>query len=213
LEPEHRSLPRNLAKTLLYHITDVSNLKSILADGGLRSDVGLAGVSHQVIGYANIKERRMHEYRVPCCRNRFVGEFVPFYYCPRSPMLYTVNRGNTGRPPGCQTNIVHLVTSVEAALKLGRAWAISDVNAGTDYATFSNSLAALDDLDWDAIRATQWQGRMHVKAAEFLVADRFEWSSVTAIGCHNESIAKQVRKIVSSQSAQPEIRVEPSWYY
>ena len=128
-------------------------------------------------------------------------------------MLYTVNRGNTGRPPGCQTNIVHLVTSVDAALKLGRAWAVSDVNAGAGYATFSNSLAALDDLDWGAIRATQWKGRQHVKAAEFLIADRFGWSSLTAIGTHNATIANQVRKIVSAQSAKPEIRIEPSWYY
>jgi hypothetical protein len=209
-----RRLPRDLSKTFLYHITDVSNLKSIMADGALRSDVGLADVSHQVVGYGRIKQRRMTEYRVPCCGNRFVGEFVPFYYCPRSPMLYTVNRGNTGLPPGCQGNIVHLVTSVDAALRLGRAWAISDVNAGADYATFSNDLSALDSLDWDAIRTNSWQGKMHLKQAEFLVADRFEWSSIALIGCHNAGAEDRVRKILAQQPGpQPDVRIESSWYY
>ena len=45
-----------------------------------------------VIGYTHIKERRMKQIRVACCGGRFVGEFVPFYYCPRSPMLFTTNK-------------------------------------------------------------------------------------------------------------------------
>lgn len=85
----------------IYHITEISNLPSIIHNG-LVSDALLANVPHAVIGYSNIKERRMTEYRVPCCGNRFVGEFVPFYYCPRSPMLYTINNGNTGKPVGHQ---------------------------------------------------------------------------------------------------------------
>ncbi len=207
-------LPRNLSTTFLYHITDVSNLESIIADGSLRSDLGLADVTHQVIGYGNIKQRRMTEYRVPCCGNRFVGEFVPFYYCPRSPMLYTVNRGNTGRPAGCQESIVHLVTSVAEAVNVGRAWAISDVNAGAGYATFSNDLLALENLDWNAIRTNSWQGKMHLKQAEFLVADSFEWNSISVIGCHNAGTEARVRKILAQKpGSTPDVRVENGWYY
>jgi ssDNA thymidine ADP-ribosyltransferase, DarT len=106
------------------------------------------------------------------------------------------------------------VTSVGAALKLGRAWAISDVNAGADYATFSNDLSALDSLDWDAIRTNSWQGRMHLKQAEFLVADRFEWTSIAVIGCHNAATEVRVRKILAQQLGhEPDVRVESSWYY
>lgn len=58
----------------------------------------------------------MTQTRVDCCGGRFVGEFVPFYFCPRSPMLFTVNRGNTGRPLGCQRAIVHLVSTLAAGI-------------------------------------------------------------------------------------------------
>ncbi len=72
---------------LIYHITDVANLPGILAEGGLHSDVAMAQRNPTVIGYTHIKERRMKQIRVGCCGGRFVGEFVAFYYCPRSPML------------------------------------------------------------------------------------------------------------------------------
>jgi hypothetical protein len=172
-------------------------------------------VAHQIIGYPNIKQRRMTEYRVSCCGNRFVGEFVPFYFCPRSPMLYTVNLGNTGRPRGCQTSIVHLVTTVSTAVNQGRPFAISDVNAGTGYATFSGDLASLDDpthLRWEDINTNQWKEKMHFKQAEFLVADRFDWSAIGYIGCHNAAVAAQVTRMLSGHES-PKIGVEPLWYY
>jgi ssDNA thymidine ADP-ribosyltransferase DarT-like protein len=209
------ALPRDLTKTHLYHITDISNLPSILANGGLLSDCALATVAHQVIGYSNIKLRRMTQYRIECCDNRFVGEFVPFYFCPRSPMLYTVNLGNTGRPPGCQASIVHLVTTVAVAVSQGRPYAISDVNAGTGYATFSCDLASIDDpahLRWGDITSNQWKGRMHFKQAEFLVADRFDWSGIVHIGCHNAPVAAQVANLLP-QHGGPSISVRPGWYY
>ena len=200
----------------LYHITDISNLPSILASGGLLSDCALAGVAHQVIGYANIKQRRMTQYGVPCCNNRFVGEFVPFYFCPRSPMLYTVNRGNSGRPPGCQATIIHLVTSVAAAVSLGRSFAISDGNAGAGYATFRSDLAALDDpnhLRWADIETNQWQGKMHFKQAEFLVADRFDWSELLYIGCHSVDAVTQVSNLLPNGGPPPHVGEQPGWYY
>ncbi len=208
-------MPRDLTKTYLYHITDISNLPPILANGGLLSDCALTGVAHQVIGYSNIKQRRMTRYRVPCCVNRFVGEFVPFYFCPRSPMLYTVNRGNTGRPAGCQTSIVHLVTTVDAAVNQRRSFAISDGNAGAGYATFRNGLASLDDpthLRWADINTNQWQGKVHFKQAEFLVADRFDWSAIICVGCHNATAVAQVANLLP-QHRRPNVAAQPSWYY
>ena len=169
---------------LIYHITDLANLAGIMAGAGLRSDVAMAAGNPEVIGFAHIKERRAKEIRVDCCGNRFVGEFVPvpFYFCPRSPMLYTVNIGATGRPAGCQRTIVHLVSRVGTALQTGKDWAISDGNAGAFHTSFYRNLKELKNLDWKSIRATSWQGMTHQKSAEFLVADFFPWPAFHAIG-------------------------------
>lgn len=201
------------AQVLIYHITDVANLPNIVSDDGLHSDAVMTRKDPTVIGYSHIKQRRLTEIRVPCCNNRFVGEFVPFYFCPRSPMLYTINIGKTGRTPGCQATIIHLVSNVGTAVGLGRGWAISDGNAGARYTSFDTNLSALDWLDWTAIRAGDWRGRTHEKSAEFLVEDFFPWSCVQQIGCHNSAVAQQVKALIHNHSHQPSVDVQPTWYY
>jgi len=200
-------------QTLIFHITDVKNLPGILAEGGLSSDAVMAERGTEEIGYDHIKARRLKQIQIPCCGGRFVGEFVPFYFCPRSPMLFTVNKGATGRPPGCQRTIVHLVSRIAMGLQIGREWAISDCNAGTFYASFESRLESLSGLDWPAIRAHYWSDKSTQKAAEFLVADSFPWTGFHQIGCHNSEVAEQVRSLLQHQNHQPTVSVEPFWYY
>ncbi len=204
LHPEER---------LIYHITDVENLPGILADGGLHSDKIMSERDPTVIGYDHIKKRRLQQITIPCAGNRFVGEFVPFYFCPRSPMLYTINIGNTGRPPGCQRTIVHLVSTVRFALSLGGAWAVADGNAGAMHTVFESSLDAIRNLDWEAIGAWYWSEKRHQKQAELLVADFFPWSGFYEIGCHNTDVARELQALIRTENHQPKISVQNAWYY
>ena len=206
-------MPHDLEKILIYHITDVANLPGILAEGGLLSDAIMAKRDPEIIGYDHIKKRRLKEIPVPCCEWRRVGEFVPFYFCSRSPMLFTINKGNTGRPAGCQKSIVHLVSTMAAGIATGKAWAVSSGNAGAYHTTFSAKLDALDTLDWAAIRATQWQGMQHQKSAELLVADSFPWTAIKEIGCQNSATADKVRLVLADAAHRPAVAVKTNWYY
>ena len=151
-----RSMTSRPEDVLIYHITDIANLPGIIASG-LQSDaVMVQSGQHSVIGYDHIKLRRLQQIGVDCCGSRYVGEFVPFYFCPRSPMLFTVNMGNTGKPKGCQSDIVHLVSSVGIGMGLQRQWAFSDGNAGAFHTDFYNDITKLADLDWSAINAKYW---------------------------------------------------------
>lgn len=206
----------DLTKIWIYHITDVGNLPNILAAGGLHSEATLqmAGAHPTVIGHSNIKQRRLQEITVPCCSNRFVGEFVPFYFCPRSPMLFTINRGNTGRVPGCQKQIVHLVSTMQIATGLGREWAFSNGNAGAFLTDFFADVASLTELDWAIINSPDWGGeRRHRKQAEFLLADFFPWAAVRAIGCYNSGTKQEVETLLQGQVNPPKVVVRSDWYY
>jgi len=208
-------MPRDPASTNIYHITDIANLPSIIARGGLISDarIAQAGGPLTQIGYDHIKSRRLTELRVDCCNNSFVGEFVPFYYCPRSIMLYTVNRGNTGRPAGCQETILHLVSTVATASNLGRQWAMSDGNAGARAAAFSCDINALDQLNWTAIGARYWSEVSFEKQAEFLVHDSFPMNAFYEIGCNNDAVTQQVKAIVAQAGLNIQVKTVPAWYY
>jgi hypothetical protein len=200
--------------TPIYHITDVENLAAILRAKGLRSDSAMADRPHTVIGYEHIKHRRMKETRVPCCNNRFVGEFVPFYYCPRSPMLFVINKGSTGRPAGCQKTIIHLMSTVGTALTSPGEWAISDGNAGASYPSFYGDLdQGFAAIDWNAVRATDWRGITNQKSAEFLVADFFPWKAISHVGCHNSTVAREVENLLIGVTHRPHVSVERGWYY
>jgi hypothetical protein len=198
---------------MIYHITDVENLPGIIADQVLHSDAVMAQRNPEVIGYNDIKLRRLKEIIVPCCGYRKVGEFVPFYFCPRSPMLFTLNKGNTGKPAGCQRTVLHLVSTMAVGIATERQWAISSGNAGAYHTTFSADVDALEELDWEAIRATNWQGQQHQKAAEFLLADAFPWEGIHLIGCHNSGVAAKVSALLENTAHKPAVEIKNNWYY
>ena len=206
-------MPLRPEERLIYHITDIDNLTSIVVEGNLLSDALMTERDPTVIGHNHIKQRRLTRIRVPTCGNRFVGEFVPFYFCARSPMLYTINLGNTGRTPGCQKTIVHLVSRVRDAIALGVPWAVSDGNAGAFHTTFDSTLQAIDHLDWKAIEATSWAECIHQKQAEFLVADSFPWSAVHEIGCFDAEARARVTALLKDQNLRPKVSVKKAWYY
>ena len=103
------------------------------------------------IGMTEIKRRRLYEIAVSCHPGTTVGEYVPFYFCPRSIMLYIISMGNhpdIAHYRGGPGPIVHLQVDLESAVKWANQqkirWAFSDRNAGSYLADFYNSLNDLD---------------------------------------------------------------------
>jgi len=77
-------------KPKIYHITHIQNLNNILNDKMLWSDSKRLefGLDCEIVGMSEIKRRRLEELEVKCHSGTMVGEYVPFYFCPRSIMLY-----------------------------------------------------------------------------------------------------------------------------
>jgi hypothetical protein len=208
----------------IFHITHVNNLAAILATGGLLSDAAVRarGSAPATIGMSAIKERRL---RLPvhCSPGDMVGDYVPFYFCPRSIMLYVIHcRDNPDLGyGGGQEPIVHLQADlhsvVQWATTFGGRWAFSLSNAGAYYTSFRSRLADLHQLDWQAIAARDFRqpAVKDGKQAEFLVRDFLPWSLVTRIGVHSTAIQQHVRACLASPGVThvPLVSVEPSWYY
>src|SRR3990172_7250353 len=101
--------------TDIYHITHIRNLPNIIKDGGLWCDrlVSERNLAHVSIAYPHIKDRRTAK-QVPVSAGGTLADYVPFYFAPRSPMLYTINRGNVIGYTDGQKPILHLVSTAEA---------------------------------------------------------------------------------------------------
>ena len=174
----------------IYHIVHVDRLPSIIADGYLWCDAEMDASrpdTGTTIGISDIKRRR-RERMLPSRRGLHVGDCVPFYFCPRSVMLYVIWRANHPELSyrGGQGPIIHLEAdlreTVAWAASNERRWAFTSSNAASNYFDDFSDLANLDKLDWDAIQAFQWSDRRERKQAEFLVERSFPWSMISHIG-------------------------------
>lgn len=205
----------------IYHITHIDNLARIIGDGHLFADSTMAKRGDAVVvGMQTIKERRLR-LEVSCHRGDYVGDYVPFYFCPRSVMLYVLHMGNAPelKYRGGQEPILHLEADlkkvVEWANQAGRRWAFTLSNAGASYTEFRSDLDHLAELDWDAIAANDWRDpdKKEGKQAEFLVHESFPFSLIRRIGVRSETMRRRVEAILWGATHRPSVTVIPGWYY
>jgi hypothetical protein len=210
-------------KPKIYHITHVENLPSIVADGGLLCDRAVLrrGGTARMIGMATIKRRRCEEIEVSCHPGTKVGDYVPFYFCSRSIMLYVIHCANhpelTYR--GGQGPILHLEADLhevtEWAEREDRPWAFSLSNAGAYYARFRTGRASLGELHWPSIVAKDFRDpdvKEH-KQAEFLVHEGFPFHLVRRIGAHSQVVRDRALAALAEGEWRPPVVVLPAWYY
>jgi hypothetical protein len=167
------------------------NLPNMIAHGGLWSDLQCQNrnIQGKKIGYTHIKQRRM-QYTVPKPPGGSLGDYVPFYFAPRSPMLFTISRGNVPEYQEGQGPIVHLVSSAEqvAAHRPALRWLFTDGHAVIALSDYYDDLADLDKIDWEIMAARYWADtsddgdRERRRQAEFLVYQFFPWQLITGIG-------------------------------
>jgi len=205
------------ARPKVYHIVHIDRLASIIADGVLHCDAVMikrAAAAGTAIGMKDIKQRRLG-LPLNCHSGLNVGDCVPFYFCPRSVMLYLLHRGNHPNLSyqGGQVPIIHLESdlcaSVTWAEQLPTRWAFTLSNAGAYYFESRCDLARLGDVNWAAVRTDKWSGQgvssliKEGKQAEFLIERTFPWGLVERIGVCTPPIAQQVANIMRGASHRP----------
>ena len=204
----------------IYHIVHIDRLPSILTEGGLLSDaeVRRQNIAGTGIGDPDIKGFRLTR-RLLSHDGLTVGECVPFYFCPRSVLLYLNYTGSNLNVPnrGGQSRIIHLEAdlhkTVAWARQEGRRWAFTTSNASKFSAIDYNDLRDLDKIQWDVIHATQWKSKGDVKMAEFLVDESFPWRLVQRIGVFGPDIAQVVTSTISGEIHVPVVQTLRDWYY
>ncbi|QVN19869.1 type II toxin-antitoxin system toxin DNA ADP-ribosyl transferase DarT [Burkholderia pyrrocinia] len=205
----------------IYHIVHVDRLASIIANGGLWCDARVVrdGAAGTTIGMGSIKTRRLQDLTLNSHPGLYVGQCVPFYFCPRSVMLFLIHRANhpelTYR--GGQGPVIHLEAdlyqSVAWAAQSNRRWAFTLSNAGSNYFEDRSNLAQLTEVNWEAVQAVDWRGKSEGKQAEFLMEDTFPWSLVERIGVASPQVYQQVVNALPVGGHRPIVEVKRDWYY
>lgn len=209
----------------IYHITHRNNLESIIKAGALYSDARMIRESNGAtsIGMNHIKARRLNELEVPCHPNTTVGAYVPFYFCPRSFMLFILHKSNhpdlaydEGQAP-----IVHLEADLNQVVEWANSqkppimWAFTLQSAAARFAEFRDDLTNLNQINWAAVRSSDFRDRdtKDGKQAEFLIYDSFPLRFVQRVGVLNATQQAFVVEKFEQCDHQPLIEILPRWYY
>ncbi len=205
----------------IYHIVHVDRLASIIQDGYIWCDAEVLRrcPGGTTIGMNQIKERRLKELLLRSHPGLHVGECVPFYFCPRSIMLYLIYQGNHPELSyrGGQGSIVHLEADLKQTVawanESGLRWAFTTSNAGAYYFRDRCDLSQLKEIEWDAVEARDWQHCKEGKQAEVLIEHRFPWKLVSRIGVQSDRAYREVVRLMGATEYKPRLDIRTDWYY
>lgn len=206
--------------TYIYHITHIKNLESILQHDCLWCDNerNAQNLNSKGIAYQHIKDRRSRR-PVPLGPGGMLADYVPFYFAPRSPMLYAIRTGSVADYTGGQAPVLHLVSSVEAVAAEKLPFVFTNGHAEIAYSNFYEDLKNLEQIDWNVMKAAYWNDtnddgdRKRRRQAEFLVHRSFPFSLIAGIGVYSALQAEEVKQILSKNNRQIPVRERKSWYY
>lgn len=201
----------------VYHFTHLRNLPGIIADG-IHSDATCRReqLTQVEIGANDIRERRLRLNVGRVGPGGCVGDYVPWYFGPRSPMMFTLGKNNYEYQQGFD-EVVYLVSNVPAMLNLGCDWIASDRNAALSLAEFTDDVRQLDEhISWEVISAKYWNDYVDgsdLRAAEFLVHDSVPWEAIELIATKTPSTKVKVERLIADHMHCPPVIVRTGWYF
>jgi hypothetical protein len=221
-------IPRPLR---IFHMTAICNLASIAKSKKLYSN---ALLQKKKIEYGNIAYQGAQGKRatkmVAKPPGGVIHDYVPFYFAPRSPMLFTINKGNVEGCPHRQQDIVHFMTTVEAVIADQSPYVFYDYNATLSIATCYSDVKNLTKIDWNLFHelpcldgyCKYWHSvldnpkyslRQETRQAEFLVHKSVPLKLIGLVGAYNEAKAAEVSQIFEEAGIELEVQAKPEWYF
>ncbi|OHB68290.1 MAG: hypothetical protein A2V70_20420 [Planctomycetes bacterium RBG_13_63_9] len=208
--------------TWIFRIVHVDNLPGILQRGRIYAPNTTPddGLTYKAIHHQSIQAQRAHT-PVPCGPGGVIHDYVPFYFAPRSPMLYVISRDNVQGYDGGQEPIVYLVSNAQTIQSSGTGFVFTDGHSIMALSMFYDDLAHLDRVDWSVMRSKWWNDtdrapdRKRQRQAEFLVHRYCEWPLVQGVVVFSEQRKEHVEDVLARFPQYPGVvvRVERGWYY
>jgi hypothetical protein len=185
----------DLNKTYLFRMTHIENIPHILQYGITHSTSGNANPNFTPIGDGSLITTR----NIFLLNNgRRLGEYIPFYFGVRTPMLYVVQNGFNMVAPTPAENIVYCVSSVQKIIDLQLDFVFTDGHAVDGFSSqyTATNIQNIDTiLDKNAIKAKYWRDendldRKRRKEAEFLVLGDISREGILGFITYNENAKK-----------------------
>lgn len=206
-----------MAKILKYafRITHIDNIPYILEKGLLR-----ANSSDRSDDFVNIGDPQVIKLRSDMIiRNIRLGDYIPFYLGPRSPMLYVIQHGYNGVRRQEPQDIVYCVLRLDDVIKGNLECVFTDGHALSALTNYygKEQLVNIDKIvNYDDVYASQWNNNdsdidlKRRKEAELLIKEDIAPGYIRGYIVYNDK-AKEMLK--SFGIAENMIVVAPNYYF
>lgn len=216
-----------LKNVILYRITHIENISHILKFGITHKNSPNRNPEYINIGDISLIDTRSKrtvnvdngESQPTECDSVKLGEFIPFYFGVKMPMLYVAQHGGNFVEQATQPDdIIYLACSLSKIVSSGMKYYFSDGHA-TDMLTSFYDKSKINELiniiDWQAIKTSYWGGTENLnikrkKQAEFLISEDLPPEFIIGFGCNT---IKTKNRLIQMGIAEEKIKVIPNAYY
>lgn len=205
-----------MTKSLKYafRITHIDNIGHIARCGIVKSDSPLRDDNYVSIGDRSIIDVR-RGFRVNGCR---LSEFIPFYFGPRSPMLYVIQHGYNGVERVSPEQIVYCVIRLEDLVNDNIDCIFTDGHALSNLTKCytKDRLPQIDSIiQYDDVYSSQWNSERDIdlkrrKEAELLIKNDLPAVYIKGYVVYNNE-AKQ--RLIDFGIDENMIAIMPGYYF
>jgi hypothetical protein len=205
----------DLNKIYLFRMTHLENILHILQNGITHTNSPNANPNFMPIGDGSLIATR-NSFLLN--NGRLLGEYIPFYFGKRMPMLYVVQNGFNNVASISAENVVYCVSSIQRILDLKLDFVFTDGHAVDRF----SSQYTVDDiqnidtiLDKKAINAKYWRDENNLdlkrrKEAEFLVLGDIANDAILGFLVYNENARNTV---INFGADAARVHIKPDYYF
>lgn len=205
----------DLDKFYLYRMTHIENIPHILQNGFTHAKSANANIDFVPIGDGSLITTRNN---FLLKNGKRLGEYIPFYFGRRTPMLYVVQNGFNMVAPTSAENIVYCVSSIQKIIALKLDFVFTNGHAVD---AFSSQFTAADIqnidtiLDKNAINSKYWLDENDLdkkrrKEAEFLVLGDISTEAILGYLVYNENAKITLIRFGANET---NLHIKPDFYF
>jgi len=204
----------DLTNIRLYRMTHIGNVEHILKNGVTHRTSANSNLEYIPIGDNSLIGTR-NNFSVP--NGRLLGDYIPFYFGYKTPMLYVIQNGFNGVRATSPEDIVYLVTNLESIRQSGINFFYTDghaIDVLTRFYVPDDVENITNQVDFEATKAVYWKKDDDLdlkrrKEAELLLENDLPAHYINGIIVYSDS-AKQM---LINGGVKLTIVVKPNYYF
>ena len=197
-----------------FRIVHISNMADI-AQYGIEHANSSHSIEYTSIGDESIIEKRRHNIN---SNGIVLGDYIPFYFGPRSPMLYEIQHGFNNVKQRAADEIVYVVVSIQAIINANIDCIFTDGHAFSRITKFYDKvyLPKLNEIVfYNDVYAKYWKSEDDLdlkrrKEAELLIKNNLPFQYIAGFVVYDDA-AKD--KLIDCGIDSSRISVKPNFYF